>query len=154
MCVTLMDPCWQQIRPTGIRIPKIAYWRGWSNWFPPSLHYLTSQLSKEDVLLLEQVTVLRLCRILPCGVTYMTMENIWSVIKKPTPALQAWVKNYRAGQPPRWTSPKRWLFQLLWDTAIAIRMTEVTNRGTLPPAGGGKGIIECIALCGLEGLAH
>ena len=35
-----------------------------------------SLLSKEDVLLLEQVTTVRLCHILPCGITYMTMEKI------------------------------------------------------------------------------
>ena len=40
------------------------------------------------------------------------------------------------------------------DAAIAVRTTEVTNRGALPPARRGKGIIECIGLCGLDGLAH
>ena len=44
------------------------------------------------------------------------------------------------------------MLQLLRDTAIAIRTTEVTNRGALPPARRGKGIIECIELCGLGGL--
>jgi len=38
--------------------------------------------------------------------------------------------------------------------AIAVRMTEITNRGALPPARVGKRIIECIGLSGLDGLAH
>ena len=43
---------------------------------------------------------------------------------------------------------------MMWDTAIVRRTMEVTNRGALPPARRGKGIIECIGLCGLDGLAH
>ena len=35
-----------------------------------------------------------------------------------------------------------------------LQKTKVTNRGALPPARRGKGIIECIGLCGLDGLAH
>lgn len=60
----------------GIRILKTAYWRDRSNWFPPNLHHPVSQLLNDDVPLLKQVTIVRLCHILPCGVTYVTMEKI------------------------------------------------------------------------------
>ena len=42
---------------------------------------------------------------------------------------------------------------MMRDMAIVRRTTEVTNRGVLPPARRGKGIIECIGLCGLDSLA-
>ena len=40
------------------------------------LHRPTSQLLKEDILLLNQVTAVRLPRLLPCGMTYVTVEKI------------------------------------------------------------------------------
>ena len=45
------------------------------------LHHPTSQLSKEDLLM--QVTTVRQRHVLPCGITYMTMEKIRSGIKNP-----------------------------------------------------------------------
>ena len=40
------------------------------------LHRPTSQLLKEDIVLLNQVTAVRLPRLLPCGMTYVTVEKI------------------------------------------------------------------------------
>ena len=41
-----------------------------------NLHHPTSQLSKEDVLLLVQGTTIRIRHVSPCGITYVTMEKI------------------------------------------------------------------------------
>ena len=69
-------PLWWYQRQLMRWIIKTAYWRGWSNWLPPDLHHPVSQLLKEYILLLEQVTTVRLRCILPCGSTCVSMEKI------------------------------------------------------------------------------
>lgn len=45
---------------------------------PPShLYHQNSQLLKANVFRLKQGTIVRLHHVLPCGVTYMTMEKTW-----------------------------------------------------------------------------
>ena len=140
----MMNPWWHQRHLTRIGIINTIHWNGWSNWFPPYPYHPISQLLKADVFPLEQVTTVRLCRVLPCGVTYVSMEKIWrSGIKNPLLHYVQKQENCKTDQAPRQTPPKRWLLQLTWHmakTAGVLIMThrrrriEVTIIGALPPA--------------------